>query len=172
MITRPSKEHNEAPDLETCPEGEHVCTLKLKDCEVPKWGKNSDGEPVKLVQTRPGVRFVFKVEGKPWYLTKGVGVTTHERGGLFKWMQDCKDSLLREVDFNEKGFAADDDKFFEILDSLERQKYTVTCVHNVGEKITFANIAKVKPIAGSKVELPAGKIDTAPVPFEDDDIPF
>lgn len=168
MVTR-IQNSNEEREFELCPEGEHICTLKLKDCEVAKWAKRN-GELVKLPDKRPGIRFVWQVEGKPWYITKSVGNTTSERGQLFKLMQECADSILREIQFDKKGFAKEADVFYDVLDGLTAYKYKVLCSHFKGETQTFCNFESCIPLKEEKVSQ--GVIKDADLSLQDDDIPF
>lgn len=169
-FTRPNRSNEESQggdkEFQTTPEGTWVCSLKLKDCEVAKWAKKSDGTRYKTDEKREGVRFVFKVEDKDYYIVKSLPKTEHRNGGLYKFMQELSNSLLKEVTFNEKNFAEDTTLFYDILEKLQEKKYNVEVIHATSGDRVFANVKSVSPIDPSKEDL------LKDVSYDDDLIPF
>lgn len=154
--------------------GEYRCTLKIKECEATKWGKDSDGKPTKI-GTRPGYRFVFKVQNKNAWINKTVGRTAHERGALFKILQELTNSLLKEITFNAKGFADPEEKLFRLIHELGDKEYMVKCERN-GEYVNYVSATPVPPVDPNEVEeVPFGGLPDEPAlppSYEEDDIPF
>ena len=57
-------EQTEEKKFEDIPGGVYVCSLKVKDIMVNKWGKRPDGSSYKTDELEPGFRLVFKVKDR------------------------------------------------------------------------------------------------------------
>lgn len=159
------KGDNEPIEFDEISDGEHNCTLtKVVECQKPVW-KNGE----KLDQTVDGLRFVFKVFDKKAWICKTVTSTTHERGALYKLLQELHDSILRELEFEDGyGLRA---LFIEKINEAVGKNYAVKCEKN-GD---YVNYISARPISESPNTKPASKtlVENEQVQdFNDDDIPF
>lgn len=163
-MQRPTRDYGEV-EFEDLEPGTYVCTLKIKDCLKKKW--NSD-------ETVQGYRFSFKVDGKNAYINSfPVTATTSKRGALFGMMQQCHDSLLKEVRFSDRGFALDEDKFFELLQACESKMYEVTCSNHEAHGQTYLKLEEFKPLPGAcKGGTKAQDVIPQAAEEDDSDIPF
>jgi len=163
-------EQTEEKKFEDIPGGVYVCSLKVKDIMVNKWGKRPDGSSYKTDELEPGFRLVFKVKDRQAYITKSFKKSAHEKGNCYKFAQDLNGSLLRdELEFNADGWC-EESTLFNLLKQCDSKWFEVTCIKKDGK---YLNLTKVKPI-----DAPAGgEVPPTPEPAEstdvdDDDIPF
>lgn len=165
--------------------GTYKCSLKIKDCEVADIAQKNDGTWYRTGTSKPGFRLIFKVNNRNAYINKEVRKTSSEKGNLYKTARELHNSLLKDIKFNERGWAVDESALYKKLIELEGKWFDVEITAK-GNYTKFVSASPCEPPANADETIKTYEVKekileerasqdlqaSSELPFEDDDIPF